>query len=91
MRIPVCFFFFAALGVHNLAGASLKKDSGTKEKDAAFSFAEVKYFHRFTKDDQHEYTPAVQEDLKAWKDMVTIHYYRKAIDGEALAAIANSV
>jgi hypothetical protein len=42
-------------------------------------------------DDQHEYTPAGQEDLKAWKDMVTLQYYRKAKDGEALAAVANAV
>jgi len=62
-----------------------------KERAAAFSFANVKYFHRFTKDDQHEYTPAGQEDLNAWADMVTIQVYRKAKDGEALAATANAV
>ena len=57
----------------------------------AFSFADVKYFHRFTKDDQHEYTADDQEDLKRWADMVTILYYRKAKDGEGLAATANAV
>jgi hypothetical protein len=60
-------------------------------KVAAFSLAELKYFHRFTKDDQHEYTPAGQEDLNAWTDMVTLQFYRKAKDGEALAATANAV
>lgn len=59
--------------------------------DADFSFADLKYFHRFTRNDQHEYTPTGQENLTAWKDMVTIHYYRLAKDGEALAATANTV
>jgi hypothetical protein len=61
------------------------------KKDAAFSFSGVPYFHRFSKNDQHEYTPSGQEDLKAWKDMVTIHYYPRVKDGEALAATAGAV
>ena len=64
---------------------------GTAKKAAAFSFSDVKYFHRYTKDDQHEYTPDGQEDLNAWTDMVTINFYRKAKEGEALAATANAV
>jgi hypothetical protein len=58
---------------------------------AAFAFGEAKYFHRYTKNTQHEYTPAGQEDLKAWTDMVTINVYPKAKDGDALAAVANTV
>jgi len=66
--------------------------SQTADKRVAdFSFAGVKYVHRFTTADQHEYTPNGQEDLKAWTDMVTLLFYRKAKDGEALAAIANDV
>jgi hypothetical protein len=62
-----------------------------KEKTAAFSFADVKYFHRYSNDEQHEYTPVDQEDLKVWTDMVTINYYRKVKDGEALAKTASAV
>lgn len=58
---------------------------------AAFSFSDVSYFHRYTKDDQHEYTPNGQENLNAWTDMVTINLYRNAKAGEALAATANAV
>src|SRR5215469_10995183 len=65
--------------------------AGRNDKAAAFLFANVKYFHRFTKGDQHEYTPDGQEDLKAWTDMVTIQVYRKARDGDALADTANAV
>lgn len=58
---------------------------------AAFTLGGVAYFHRYTKGDQHEYTPAGQEDLDAWADMVTLHAYPAVRDGEALAATANAV
>ena len=89
MRTHLVLFFITGAAFHILGGASYSQDD--KKDKAAFSLADVMYFHRFTKDDQHEYTPDGQEDLKAWKDMVTIHYYRKAKDGEALAATANAV
>jgi hypothetical protein len=91
MRYQIFLFFLVVFGVHEFGVAIYPQDSDRKGKDAAFSLADVKYFHRFTKDDQHEYTPAGQEDLNAWTDMVTIHYYRKAKDGETLAATANAV
>jgi len=62
-----------------------------KKEKAVFSFAGIQYYHRFEKDDQHEYTPSGQQDLKRWTDMVTTHLYKKAMDGEALAATANAV
>ena len=77
--------FFAQASI----GSSLPQ--GTDKKAAAFSFSDIKYFHRYTKDDQHEYTPAGQEDLNAWADMVTINFYPKAKEGAALAATANAV
>lgn len=91
MRYQIFLFFLVVFGVHEFGVAIYPQDKDRKGKDAAFSLADVKYFHRFTKDDQHEYTPAGQEDLNAWKDMVTINYYRKAKDVETLAATANAV
>jgi hypothetical protein len=88
MRSHVLLFCLGTALLHSLGGACLSADSHQKEK-AAIAFGNVKYLHRFTQNDQHEYTPAGQEDLEAWKDMVTIHYYRHAKDGDALAAIAN--
>mgnify|MGYP000950769867 CR=1 FL=1 len=60
-------------------------------KSTAFTFAGVQYFHRFTKDDQNEYTPMGEEDLQRWNNMVTINYYRASKTGEALASNANAV
>jgi hypothetical protein len=91
MNYQILLFFLMAFGMREFGVAIYPQDSDKKEKDAAFSFADVRYFHRFTEDDQHEYTPSGQEDLKAWTDMVTIHYYRKAKDGATLAATANAV
>ena len=84
--------FVLALSVASYAVSPAAAQGSVKPvKDAAFALAGVNYFHRFTQDDQYEYTPAGQEDLKAWKDMVTIHRYRQAKDGDALAAAANVV
>ncbi len=64
------------------------QDSGKKGK-AMLTFAGVKYLHRFSKDDLHEYTPDGQEDLNKFKDMFTINYYPNAKDGDGLASMAN--
>lgn len=77
--------------VQDVVSGFLPQTADKRGKVADFSFADVPYFHRFTKDDQHEYTPNGQEDLNAWTDMVTILSYRNAKDGDALAATANSV
>ncbi|MFL6590037.1 MAG: hypothetical protein ACJ8M4_07685 [Chthoniobacterales bacterium] len=49
------------------------------------------YFHRWSQNDQHEFTPEGQDDLEKWTDMVTINIYQDAHDGDGLAAKANAV
>ena len=56
-----------------------------------FVFRDVGYFHRWSKNDQHEFTPEKQEDLDKWSDMITINAYPKVEDGEGLAVAANAV
>jgi hypothetical protein len=80
-------FSFLLIGLAVLCASS---NSGAAPA-AAFSFANTNYFHRFSQGDMHEYTPAAQENLETWRDMVTIHFYRKVKDGETLAATANTV
>jgi hypothetical protein len=60
-------------------------------KAPSFSFKETSYFHRWSKNGQHEFTPEKQEDLKQWTDMLTVNAYPDAKEGEALAAKANAV
>jgi hypothetical protein len=62
-----------------------------KDEPSAFSFQEVDYFHRWSGGTQHEFTPAKQEDLDHWTDMMTINAYPAVNDGEKLAETANTV
>lgn len=56
-----------------------------------FSFKGVSYFHRWSENEQHEFTPQDQPDLEKWSDMMTVNFYPHARDGDALAAKANAV
>jgi hypothetical protein len=58
---------------------------------SAFTFRDIAYFHRWSQNDQHEFTPAKQEDLDHWTDMLTVNGYPDVHDGESLAARANAV
>jgi hypothetical protein len=57
----------------------------------SFTFREVGYFHRWSKDNQHEFTPDQQKDLTKWADMVTLNAYPDVSSDDELAAKANAV
>jgi hypothetical protein len=73
----------ATFGSHLLFAADATKP--------AFNFKNIDYYHRWSQKDQHEYTPAQQEDLEKWTDMFTVDGYTDVRDGDALAARANAV
>jgi hypothetical protein len=54
-------------------------------------FSGQEYVHRWSKGGQNEFTPAVQTDLKTWKDMVTVLVNEKVSTGDQLATLANGV
>jgi hypothetical protein len=58
---------------------------------AAFVFGGAGYLHRWSMNDQHEFTPKGQEDLEKWSDMITMNVYPNTHDGDALAVKANAV
>ena len=60
-------------------------------EEPAFAFRGVDYFHRWSQGEQHEFTPAGQEDLKKWADMMTLNSYPHVDDADGLATTANSV
>lgn len=77
-----------------VAGSTLQaKENSDADSPSkrAFAFGSVAYFHRWSQNDQHEFTPAGQEDLKKWSDMITVNGYPDVKDGERLAAAANAV
>jgi hypothetical protein len=63
----------------------------SKEDRSAFAFQKIDYFHRWSQGTQHEFTPAKQEDLDHWTDMITINVYPGVDDGDKLAGAANAV
>jgi hypothetical protein len=62
-----------------------------KEKRTMIQFNGTTYEHRWSKDGQNEFTPAGQEDLAKWTEMVTIIDYDRVNNGEDLAGVANQV
>jgi hypothetical protein len=91
MQRAAVSFAIVLLALQTIAHAGDPAPTKPDKPKPDFSFSDVEYFHRWSKDDQHEFTPAGQEDLKAWTDMVTIWQYRDVKDGEALAKIANTI
>jgi hypothetical protein len=83
--------------VYYYYGSLIEKDAsgcGGPRPEAAgtnLTFAGVEYFQRWSTDSQNEFTPAGQEDLDRWADMVTILRYRNVAEDEGLAATANAV
>jgi len=75
------------------SGVFYAKETSVASSDTeqAFIFRQVEYFHRWSKDDQHEFTPEGQENLNKWSDMMTVNTYPKVRDGDALAEAANTV
>jgi hypothetical protein len=55
------------------------------------SFNQTEYIHRWAQDDLHEFTPAGQEDLSKWTDMISVNFYPQVTDGDGLARVANQV
>jgi hypothetical protein len=76
------------------AAATIEIAGDTPAATAAkpgFVVGGVGYLHRWSQNDQHEFTPEGQEDLDKWSDMITINFYPNTHDGDALAAKANAV
>jgi hypothetical protein len=73
------------------AAPAAKSQAADPSPKRAFVFGNTPYFHRWSQNDQHEFTPAEQEDLKRWSDMITVNGYPDVADAEKLAATANAV
>jgi hypothetical protein len=81
----------AFIPIDHASAAEDRPSQATTAEKPAFVFGGVGYFHRWSQNDQHEFTPKGQDDLEKWSDMITINLYLKAHDGDALAAQANTV
>ena len=73
------------------SSAALAESAQTASAAAALSFRGVGYWHRWSKNGQHEFTPEGQSDLQAWTDMVIVNVHREVRTEEQLAGLANAV
>jgi hypothetical protein len=90
MRIHSLRVFVSLAVAYSTVHAEESSAAGPEPKEA-FVFRDVGYFHRWSKNDQHEFTPEKQEDLDKWSEMITVNGYPDVGDGERLAATANAV
>lgn len=76
-----------------LAGsACAAEDAKPAAKPAmTLSLGGTTYLHRWSKNDQHEFTPVRDPDLKKWRDMVTVNVHEAATTPEKLAEVANKM
>jgi hypothetical protein len=72
-----------------IVGAAQKR--AQPESRMNLNFNQTEYLHRWSQNDQHEFTPPGQEDLSKWTDMLTLNFYPQARDGDGLALVANQV
>lgn len=83
------FVLILIFSVCAIVGAT-QKNADTKNK-ITLNFNQTEYIHRWSKNDQHEFTPPGQDDLSKWTDMLTINFYPQVNEGEGLAQVANQV
>jgi hypothetical protein len=81
----------ALLAIAFIALGAEETRADPSEAKPAFVFRNAGYFHRWSKNDQHEFTPEKQEDLDKWSDMMTVNVYPNVRDGDGLAQTANAV
>jgi hypothetical protein len=88
-KISLFFVLILMVLVCATVGAA-QKEADTKSK-ITLNFNRTEYVHRWSQNDQHEFTPPGQEDLSKWTDMLTVNFYPQVNDGEGLASVANQV
>lgn len=86
MRIHTLRILLSLALASSVIDAQETRGAAPAEKPT-FVFREVGYFHRWSKNDQHEFTPEKQEDLEKWADMITINGYPQV--RSALRRVAN--
>jgi hypothetical protein len=79
----------AMLGSAPVHAGQSKNDRNSKVM--TLHFAGVDYLHRWSKDNQNEFTPQQDRDLASWRDMVTVIRHENVTNASDLADLANRV
>ncbi|HEA3202687.1 TPA: hypothetical protein RVS02_004264 [Aeromonas veronii] len=65
--------------------------AGADAQPQAVSLGDHSFVHRWSKDNQNEFTPEGQADLTKWEEMVTLNVHPNVTDSDQLANLANAV
>ena len=92
-RAALCLLVSLALSLPVQAGpaANGAPKAAQARPAASLKFNGVGYVHRWSNPTQAEFTPAGQEDLSKWRDMITVVSNAGARDGEQLAGLATAL
>lgn len=81
---------FISLTILSVSNSMAQETNGASTKEVpSITFNGAEYQYRWSQAGQFEFTPAGQEDLNAWSDMLTVWIYPQAKSEEALAQVAN--
>lgn len=90
-RLALCLIVPIALSMPVQAKQPATAAAPTTQSAASLNFNGTRYLHRWSDPTQAEFTPAGQEDLSKWQDMITVVTNASARDGEQLAGLAEAV
>jgi len=91
MRRFILAVSVVVIGSLLFTGGAWSQEKFNGRQQPAFTFKKVEYFLRHSKDVLQEYTPAGQEDLGEWTDMVSIITYRGVTDAATLGRAAEEL
>ena len=76
----------------SLVATSVAQTTETKSKEAmTLNFRGTDFVHRWSKDNQNEFTPRNDSDLAKWRDMITVNVHESVANGDQLAEVANRI
>ena len=90
-RKPRSVVVVLALVLSSIVAVAAGAAAGAGGPGTRLSFNGTAYIHRWSSGGQNEYTPQGEEDLSAWKSMITINQHDWARNGDQLAELANRV
>ncbi|HSV55157.1 MAG TPA: hypothetical protein VLJ57_23735 [Burkholderiaceae bacterium] len=95
IAVPRRHLLLAALGAGLALGLAQPRaraaGAGQPQAPLKLTFRGVGFMHRWSNQGQHEFTPQGEDDLAAWRNMVTLNVHASVVRGEQLAEVANQV
>jgi len=75
-----------------MASVLIAQSTDARSKEAiTINFRGTDFVHRWSKDNQNEFTPRSDSDLAKWRDMVTVNVHESVANGDQLAEVANRI